>query len=174
MTATDPRLRRLLALLYLAGALIAVDQIADLLATLLANPVALDSPQWRFGAFGLAATRGSVLLVADILLFAAALGLDHTRVLRALGAVNLIAAVAVVAALVLFTLDTVQFGQLVKASASRRYLSAAYRAGGIAVLGTVLLAWSGLAALRVGRPGKGKKAAGSLLIDGGTVKEVKR
>ena len=174
MTATDPRMRRLLALLYLAGALIAVDQIADLLATLLANPVSLDSAQWRFGAFGLAATRGSVLLVADILLFAAALGLDHARVLRVLGAVNLLVAVGVVAALVLFTLDAVQFRRMIKADASRRYLAAALRAGGISVLGTVLLVWSGLAALRLGRQPKGKKSPGSVLIDGGTVKEGRR
>jgi len=168
-------MRRLLALLYLAGALIAVDQIADLAATLLANPVTLDSPQWRFGAFGLAATRGRVLLVADILLFAAALGLDQTRVVRVLGVVNLLAAVGVVAALGLFTLDAVQFSQSIKAEAARRYAAAAVRAGSIAVLGTVLLVWSGIVALRIGRHAKGgTHAPGPLLIDGATVKEVRR
>jgi hypothetical protein len=176
VTATDPRLRKLLALLYLAGALIAIDQIADLIATLLANPVSLGAVQWRFGAFGLAATRGSVLLVAEIMLFAAALGLEHPGVLRFLGVLNLVLAVVLVAWLGLFALDTLQVRSAVDPGAPRaRYTTAAARAGSIAVLLVLLLGWSGIAVLRMPRyPKRQGKGRGSILIEGHSVKEVPR
>jgi len=176
VTATDPRVRRLLALLYLAGALIAIDQIVDLIATLLANPVSLGSVQWRFGAFGLAATRGSVLLVAEVMLFAAALGLEHARVVRFLGVLNLVLAAGVAAWLGLFVLDTLQLRGAVNPGAPRaRYTMAGVRAGSFAGLMVLLLGWSGIAALRM--PSRSKrqgKAHGAILVDGPSVKEVPR
>ena len=175
MTATDPRLRKLLALLYLAGVLIAIDQIADLIATLLASPVSLGAVQWRFGAFGLAATRGSVLLVAEIMLFAAALGLDHPGVLRFLGVLNLVLAAALVAWLGLFALDTLQLRSMVEPAARARYVLPAARAGSIAALLVLLLGWSGIATLRMPRQTRHQgKGRGSILIEGHSVKEVPR
>jgi hypothetical protein len=167
--------RKLLALLYLAGALIAIDQIADLIATLLANPVSLGSVQWRFGTFGLAATRGSVLLVAEVMLFAAALGLEHARAVRFLGVLNLVLAAGVAAWLGLFALDTLQLRGMVAPGARGRYVVPAVRAGGIAALLVLLLGWSGIAALRMPRHSKRQgKAHGAILIEGHSVKEVPR
>ncbi len=156
MTADDPRTRRFLSLLYLAGLFIMADQVIDVIATLLANPVRPDAVAWRFGVFGLLATRATTLLVADVMVFAAALGLGHSMMLRILGALHLLLAAAVAAALVVFALDTVQIRRLVIDRAARGFDSAAVRAALAAVLGIVILGWAGIAALRAGRTSSGK------------------
>ena len=175
MSTNDPRHRKLLALLYLAGILIAVDQIADLTVTVLAAPVALDSFQWRFGVYGLLATRVSILLVAEVMLFIAAVGLDHSNMLRALGLLNMVLALAALAGLGLFALDALQLRHLVRSGAARRYDTATLRAAGVAILGSILLAWSGIASVRaVGFGRGGRREEGPLLIDRPAVKEIKR
>src|ERR1051325_7809820 len=120
VTLSDPHRRKLLALLYLAGFLIAVDQLADVLVTVLSTPVAFDSVQWRFGVFGLLATRTSVLLMAEVMVFAAAVGLDHRNLLAGLGVLNLVLALCVLAGLVLFALDAAQLRSMVRAGSGRR------------------------------------------------------
>lgn len=157
LTATDTRMRRLFGLLYLAGLFIVADQAADVLANLLAHPVKPESVEWRFGTFGLLATRASALLVGDAMLFAAAIGLGHAMVLRILGALHLLLAAAVGAALVGFALDMVQIRRLVSDRAERRFDSAALRAAITAGLGIVVLGWAGIAALRAGRTSSGKR-----------------
>src|ERR1041384_661921 len=147
VTLSDPHRRKLLALLYLAGFLIAVDQLADVLVTVLSTPVAFDSVQWRFGVFGLLATRTSVLLMAEVMVFAAAVGLDHRNLLAGLGVLNLVLAVCVLAGLVLFALDALQLRSMVRAGSALRYDSATLRAAGVALFAGILLAWSGIASL---------------------------
>lgn len=147
----DPDTQRLLRLLYLAGLYIIADQAVDVAATLLAHPVSPGAVVWRFGVFGLVATRATTLLVADVMLFAAAIGLEHRRVLRVLGALHLVLAVAVAAALAVFGLDTIQIRGLVGSGAERRFDSAAVRAAVAAALGIVVLGWAGIASLRAGR-----------------------
>jgi hypothetical protein len=174
VTLSDPHRRKLLALLYLAGFLIAVDQLADVLVTVLSTPVAFDSVQWRFGVFGLLATRTSVLLMAEVMVFAAAVGLDHRNLLAGLGVLNLVLAVCVLAGLVLFALDALQLRSMVRAGSALRYDSATLRAAGVALFAGILLAWSGIASLRAGSFGKGRQREAALLIDRQKIREIKR
>src|ERR1041385_6874377 len=177
VTLSDPHRRKLLALLYLAGFLIAVDQLADVLVTVLSTPVAFDSVQWRFGVFGLLGTRTSVLLMAEVMVFAAAVGLDHRTLLAGLGVLNLVLAVCVLAGLVLFALDALQLRSMVRAGSALRYDSAtlrAARAAGVALFAGILLAWSGIASLRAGSFGKGRQREAALLIDRQKIREIKR
>jgi len=149
---SSPSMRRLLGLLYLAGAILIVDQVADLIGTFLAQPVALDSAAWRFGAFGLISSRSSVFFVADAMIFAAALGLEHRGVLRALGVLHLLLAAALATGLVVFGLDTVEVRRGVTEAASGLYRSAALRVGLVSLLGTILMVWTGFVALTTARP----------------------
>lgn len=150
MTST-PSMRRLLALLYLAGAILIVDQVADLIGSLLAQPVALGSAAWRFGAFGLVSSRSSVFFVADAMIFAAALGLEHRGMLRALGVLHLLFAAALAGGLVVFGLDTLEVRRGVNQSAAGLYNSAALRVGVVTLLGSILMAWTGFVALTTAR-----------------------
>lgn len=166
--------RRLLPFLYVGAALLLTDQAFDLVATLLAQPVELDSPEWRFGAVGLLVTRASVLLVADVLLFAGAVALDHRRFLRVLGVAHLVLAVLLLAGSAIFVLDAVQVRRAVRDETRRAFDLAAFRAFALTLLGAGLLGWAGLAAVRttrrkaepdasrivVARTGSGGKAAG--------------
>jgi hypothetical protein len=175
VTLSDPHRRKLLALLYLAGFLIAVDQLADVLVTVLSTPVAFDSVQWRFGVFGLLATRTSVLLMAEVMVFAAAVGLDHRNMLVALGVLNLVAALGVIAAVGLFALDALQLRSMVREGAASRYDSASLRAAGVAILGGILLVWSGIAGIRAAGLGKARhRDTAALLIERQAIKQVKR
>ena len=145
---SSPGLHTLLALLYLAGSVVLADQAADLTATLLANNATPSIANWRFGAFGLLVSRTSVLVVADVMLFAAAIGLGHRRVLRVLGALHLAIAVLLLGGLVLFTLDWLQVRSRVRAEAMGSFDLAALRAAVIVVLALGAAGWAGLTSLR--------------------------
>ncbi|HEV8151268.1 MAG TPA: hypothetical protein VGP61_13900 [Gemmatimonadales bacterium] len=163
---TRPSVRRLLLLLYLAGALLLADQVADLAASLLANPPAPGQPAWRFGAFGLLMSRASMLLVADVLLFVPAVALEQRRVLRALGVIHLGLALGLLAGLSLFALDWLQIRKSVRETATRPFDGAALRAGVVAALVLGLSAWTGITVLRVtrGRGRGSRRAAGSSVL----------
>lgn len=164
MITTHPATRRLLALLYVVGFLIAADQLADLLATVLSSPIAPGSAQWRFGVFGTFATRTGIFLVAEVLLFTAALALEHRTALRVLGGLNLLLAIAVLTGFGLFALDALELRRGVGVAAAGLYQSAAIRAGVVSLLGAGLLGWSGWTALRASRDDVGRRRAGSPLI----------
>jgi hypothetical protein len=159
--------RRLLAVLFAAGLLILLDQSADLIATLLSREVALTAPNWRFGIFGLVASRTSALLAGDVMLFASATALGWRRALRALGAVHLLLAAGGMAALVLFVLDWVQVRAAVPAQSAGEFSAAAFRAGVVALGGVVTFAWAGVAAWRTAapRPRTGHGAESLLVTD---------
>lgn len=141
-----------MGLLYLAGALLLVDQLADLTATLLANSPSPGTASWRFGAFGLLTSRVSVFLLADVMLFAAAIGLDHRKTLRALGIVHLFLVPVLLGGLAVFGLDWVQVRGRVAPGGSNRFDLAGLRAAGLALLASVLAWRGGLTAFRAGRP----------------------
>jgi hypothetical protein len=161
---TSHSVRRLLALLYLAGAILIVDQVADLIGSFLAQPVALGSAAWRFGAFGLISSRSSVFFVADAMIFAAALGLEHRRVLRALGFLHVLLAIAVAAGLAVFGLDALEVRRGLRESASGLYNSAAVRVGAVALLGGILMAWAGVVAITTTRSGARRGAREGLVV----------
>jgi hypothetical protein len=158
---TSHTARRLLGLLYLAAFLVLAEQVADLAATLLAKPLAFSQATWRFGAFGLLMTRVSVFLISDVILFAAALGLGHRRVLRGLGVIHLLLALLLLAGLSLFVLDWLQVRNQVPPAATRSLDLSGLRAAGMAALAGALCGWGGLATLRATRVGKSGRRDGS-------------
>ena len=149
---TSHAVRRLLALLYLAGLLVLADQLADLAATVLAQPWLPGQANWRFGAFGLLMTRASVFLIADVMLFAAAIGLGHRRVLRGLGMLHLLLTLLLLAGLGSFILDWLQMRARMPNTGARSFDLAGIRAAAMAALTIVLTGWAGMAALRATRP----------------------
>lgn len=147
----SPAVRKLFGLLYLAGVLMLTDQVADLAATLLASSPTPGAESWRFGAFGLLTSRVSVFLIADVMLFAAAIGLEHRRVLRVLGVVHLLLTPVLLAGLALFALDWLQLRGRVTGAGSRPVDFAAVRAAALAGLAGALALWVGMAAFRAGK-----------------------
>jgi hypothetical protein len=143
-----------LGLLYLAAALLLADQVADLAATVLAKPLSVSLATWRFGVFGLLMTRVSVFLIADVVLFAAALGLAHRGVLRSLGVIHVLLAVLLLAGLGIFALDWLQVRKDVPAEAARSVNLAGARAVGMGLLACLLAVWGGVATLRATRQGR--------------------
>jgi hypothetical protein len=154
-----------LLLLYPAGVLLLADQLADLTASLLANPPAPGLPTWRFGAFGLLMSRASMLLVADVLLFVPAIALQQRRVLRSLGLLHLVVASGLLAGVILFALDWLQIRKNVRETATRPFDGAALRASVVAVLGLGMSTWAGITVLRVTRPhGRSRRGAGAATL----------
>lgn len=151
-----------MALLYLAGTLLLLDQLADLAATLLANSPSPGAANWRFGAFGLVTSRLSVLLIADVMLFAAAIGLDHRKVLRLLGVFHLLLVPVLLGALAIFGLDWLQVRGRVPAGGRIRFHLAGLRAAMLALLATLLAGWGGLTAFRAGRHSRTSRHEGEL------------
>jgi hypothetical protein len=109
------------------------------------------APNWRFGVFGVLASRASVLVLADVMFFAAAVGLGQWNTLRILGVLHLVLSAAVIAGLCLFVLDTAQIRGMVSAEGERAYGAAAARAGIVGAMSAALLAWAGFASLRASR-----------------------
>jgi hypothetical protein len=160
--------RRLLALLYLAGWIILADQIADIAATILFQPGTSSAATWRFAAFGIAASRANILLVADVLLFAAAVGLDQRIMLRILGVGHLLFAVALGIGLGMFGLDALEVQRVVGPAGRSAFIAAAVRTAVVALLGMLLLGWAGVAAWRLskasGRSGSSREEAPLITI----------
>jgi hypothetical protein len=143
--------RRLLALLYLAGLVILADQIAELAATVLLQPATTGAASWRFAVFGIATSRATVFLIADVLLFAAAAGLEHRGILRLLGVGHLVLAAALGVGLGLFGLDALEVQRVVRPAGRNAFLAASTRAAAVALSGMILLFWAGVVALRISR-----------------------
>ncbi len=158
--------RRLLTVLFAAGLLILLDQSADLIATMLSRKTDISAPNWRFGIFGLVASRASALLVGDVMLFMSAAALGWRSMLRTLGALHLVLAAGVLTGLVLFVLDAVQVRGAVPAESTRAFSAAAFRAGVVALAGAFTLAWAGVAAWRTAAPPprSGRPASESLVV----------
>lgn len=159
-------IRRLLAVLFAAGLLIVLDQSADLIATLLSRTTDISAPSWRFGLFGMVASRTSALLLGDVMLFASATALGWRTMLRGLGALHLGLAAGGLAGLVLFLLDAVQVRGAVPEQSTSAFSAAVFRAGTVALAGAITLGWAGVAAWRTAgpRPRGGRPPSESLLV----------
>ncbi|HEU5219793.1 MAG TPA: hypothetical protein VFU23_14130 [Gemmatimonadales bacterium] len=158
--------RRLLILLFVAGLLILLDQTADLIATILSRKADPSAANWRFGLFGLVASRTSALVVGDVMLFASVVVLGWRTMLKTLGALHLLLAVAALAGLVVFVLDAVQVKGGVPAQAAVAYSGAVFRAGVVSLVAALALGWAGVAAWRTARPvSRGEQGgSGSLMV----------
>jgi hypothetical protein len=122
MVRTDRILRSFLPALYPVAALLAIAPLTEMFGA--AGSARPGLASWRFGVVGV----GLNAIVVHTLGFALALGvaayLNHRRVLRAVSAATLVAAVVVVAGIVRFLLDFNQV-QLLVSAAERQALDAA-------------------------------------------------
>ncbi len=153
-------LRKLLGLLYLTGGVVIADQLADLAATILARNPTPALASWRFGTFGLLISRSSVFLIADVMLFTAAIRLGHRKVIRGLGVLHVLVALLVVALLAGFGLDWAEVRRQVPQAGVRSFEYSSLRAGLLALLVVGVSLWAGLVAFKATRVhGKHRKAA---------------
>jgi hypothetical protein len=150
--------------LFIAGLLILLDQSADLIATVLSRPADPSAANWRFGVFGMVASRASALLVGDVMLFVAATALDWRSLLRILGAFHLVLAAAVLVGLGLFLLDAVQVRGAVSAEGARGYVAAVVRTGVVALAAGITFAWAGVVAWSAGARSRGTRAGADSLV----------
>lgn len=153
MTLSDPAVRKLFGLLYLAGFLVLADQVIEILAALFMGsaPPAPGAASWRFGAFGLVAGRLGLLLLGDVFLFAAAIGLEHRIVLRLLGVIHVFLAAIALAALLVFGLDALEMRGRAQGPMVAPVSVAALRAGGLVVLAIVIMTGAGVTSIRATR-----------------------
>jgi len=133
--------RPFLGLLYLAGAVLVIDQSLILASSIM--PFSPGAAQWRFGAVGLAAGRITPLLVADTAIILAAVWLGHRAMLRAWAILHLALVVVVILGLGSFVLDTIQVRQQLVPEAHRGMLLGASRVGLMLVAMIVWGMWTG-------------------------------
>jgi hypothetical protein len=141
VSTLSPQGRRLLALLYVAAAIILLDQLVDLGGGVW--PFHPEMPNWRVGSFGVALSRLEFLALADALAVATALYLDHRRVLVFLAVMHLLVGVVLLAGMALFTLDTLQIRRVIRSDRVRQLDIAALRT--LAMAGIASLACFALA-----------------------------
>jgi hypothetical protein len=98
--------RPFLLALYLVGALFIVGSLSEPIFQIW--PLRLGEVSWRFGAAGLMAGGMIGLVFGLTWLMGVAAVLEHRRVLRGLAVVNLVMAVVLTGACVLFALDFLQ------------------------------------------------------------------
>ena len=108
------------------------------------------------------------------MLWTAALGLGHRRVIRALAVLHLVLALAVTVGLGLFGLDALELRRQVKVGSGRRYDSAALRAIVVTLCGVGLLAWSGVAGWAATSLGGGRRRSPAVLMEGAKAKKAPR
>src|SRR6185369_4954316 len=137
--------------LYLAGAIVIADQLADLTASILAKNPTPALASWRFGVFGLLISRSSVFLIADVMLFAAAIWLGHRRVIRSLGALHFLTALLLLAGLVGFSLDWAEVQRQVPEAGVRSFRYSTFRASLLALLLAGISVWAGVVAFKATR-----------------------
>ena len=114
-------------ILYLAAVVVLLDQTAILAASI--YPIAAESVNWRFGAVGLAAGRATQFLLADLLLLAGGMLAGHRGFLRIFAGLHVLIALLLLAMLGMFSLDTLEIGQLIPLDARQQALASATRAG---------------------------------------------
>jgi hypothetical protein len=138
--------RFLFAAVYAAAGLLLLDLGAELAATL--YPFSVGDVDWRFGAFGLVIGRTTTTVLADALIFLAAIGSGHRTFLKVWGAVHLVVAVAVLATLAMFSLDVLELRRRVRPDAAGTLMLSSVRAGVVAAVASIYCLWAGIAVLR--------------------------
>jgi hypothetical protein len=141
--------RYLFRSLYLAALLIVFDQAAEVLAS--TYPFRPASPEWRFGMYGLLATRTSPLVLADAFLLVAAGGLGHRVFLRGWAIFHFIAALLVAGGLAGFALDYLQLRKTVRPEFAETVLAASTRAAAMGLLAVGFCVTIGFLAFRASR-----------------------
>jgi hypothetical protein len=148
MLTTAPRY--LFLALYAAGLLVFLDQAAELVAAVLPN-FTPDDPQFRFATFALIVSRTTTAVIMDMLIILAALGLQHSRMLRFWGIVHLVVAALLLVGLAFFVLDVVQLRTVVSGDAAGTLTITAIRASVMVILAVVYCVYVMIAATRAAR-----------------------
>ncbi len=155
--------RFLFAALYAAAIVVLLDQAAELFASL--YPFSLGDLQWRFGAFGLLVGRTTTAVLVDALVFLAATGLGHWRLLRAWGLVHLIAAALLAVGMGAFSLDVVELRRKAAPEVVGTFDLAAGRAAIVVLAVVIFCIWAGVVLLRTPRRAGSKSSDGLLVVN---------
>lgn len=134
---------------YLAGLLTALLPLIDLLASVW--PPRLGQVEWRFGTLGLLSGFTLSPLLGLVMCMAAAAVLEHRIVQRVLAVLAFVAAVMMVAFVVIFSLDWLQFRAAAPAEARPGMDVGSVKAVFKHALVAASLLWLGVAGWRAGR-----------------------
>jgi chromate transport protein ChrA len=134
---------------YLAGVLTALLPMVDLLASVW--PPRLGQVEWRFGTLGLLSGFTLSPLLGLVMCMAAAAVLEHRIVQRVLAVFALIGAVKMLAIVVIFSLDWLQFRAAAPAEARLGMDVGSAKAVIKHALVAVSFIWLGIAGWRAGR-----------------------
>ncbi|HEV8149425.1 MAG TPA: hypothetical protein VGP61_04505 [Gemmatimonadales bacterium] len=135
--------RRAIALLYVTGAIVSLEQLAEILA--LIYPFHSSVASWRFGLLGITVSRTASFALADAMILGAAILLEHRIFLRLAGIVHLLVAVLLVPIMGMYSLDVLVLRRALKPEFVRGFDLTGIRTlltCGIAILAGVLVFWS--------------------------------
>ncbi|MBX3146089.1 MAG: hypothetical protein KF785_04920 [Gemmatimonadales bacterium] len=151
--------------LYAAAGLVIVDQLAEL--TIGLYPFRAGEVHWRFGAFGLATGRATVLILVDALLLVAALGLGHRGFVRVWSVIHLVFGLLFLGGVAIFSLDVLEIRRTVRPEGMESFLLAASRAAVMVLISVVFCFWAGIAGWRSSsRAKQAERRSGPVLITG--------
>jgi hypothetical protein len=135
--------RRAVSLLYLAGVIVILEQLAEILALIYPFHTAVAS--WRFGLLGITVSRTGSLALADVMILGAAILLEHRAFLRFAGIMHLLGAIVLLPAMGVYTLDTLVLRRALKPEYVRGFDLTAVRTMltcSIGFVAGVLIFWS--------------------------------
>ncbi len=157
----------LAAPLYVLGLLFLIAPSLEVAVSVLGGPENPNLARWRFGAVGLATNELPLLLLGVVLLLAAARLKEHRWVARIVGAFSGLAALTIVAAIVIMTLDALQVRGEVAQPIMRAYDITVARALITMVLSVVTLLLATVASFRL-LPRRPKKSTqkGAAVVGG--------
>ncbi len=163
--ATSVPARFVFLALYAAAGLVIVDQLAELAIGL--YPFRAGEVHWRFGAFGLATGRATVLILVDALLLVAALGLGHGGFVRFWSVIHMVLGLIFLGGVAIFSLDVLEIRRTVRPEGMQSFLLAAARAAVMVLISVVFCFWAGIAGWRSSKRQKQvDRRGGPVLITG--------
>ena len=145
---TNTRIRPLVRLLFLVGVILLLSQLLDIWGTAVAAPIEVGSSEWRLRMLGLLVGKLPMMIVADVLLFAAIIWLDHRAAVQSTGWIHLFLAPVLGGALLVLVRDVFA---LRKAVPGHAIDVAAVRFGTTLGLSTILVLLAGWFAVRNSR-----------------------
>lgn len=165
--ATSVPARFVFLALYAAAGLVIVDQLAELAIGL--YPFRAGEVHWRFGAFGLATGRATVLILVDALLLLAALGLGHSGFVRVWSVIHMVLGLIFLGGVAIFSLDVLEIRRTVRPEGMQSFVLAATRAAVMVLVSVVFCFWAGIAGWRASKRQKQsarRGGSGPVLITG--------
>jgi len=127
--------RRAVGLLYIAAAVITLVELAEV--AVLSYPPHTAVASWRYGLLGVLISKTANFVLADALILAAALLLEHRRILRAVGAFHLLAALGLIGLGVMYALDALVLRRAVRPQFQRGFDLNSLRTVAVCLLGSL-------------------------------------